>query len=111
MAGHDRPEIYGLVFAIMADNTTGGMVISVFIAYLLYPHQHGVHGYPICPVQLPDGAYRSICRWIHRIACGTCGRGQFFLITSGMGIPAIFLAIATDKNRHPDHTHRPGITD
>ena len=105
------PEIHGLVFAIMADNITGGMAISVFIAYLssLTNTAYTATQYALfsslmtLPGQFAGGFTGLLAEHV--------GWVNFFLITSGTGIPAIFLALLLIKIAHPDHTHRPGITD
>jgi MFS transporter, PAT family, beta-lactamase induction signal transducer AmpG len=105
------PEIHGLVFAIMADNITGGMAISVFIAYLssLTNTAYTATQYALfsslmtLPGQFAGGFTGMLA--------ANVGWVSFFLITASTGIPAIILALLLIKIAHPDYTHRPGVAD
>ncbi len=100
------PEIYGLVLAIMADNITGGMAISVFIAYLssLTNTAYTATQYALfsslmtLPGQFAGGFTGMLAEQV--------GWVGFFLITSGLGIPAILLAMLLFRIAHPDDTRR-----
>ncbi len=105
------PEMYGLVFAIIADNVTGGMAISVFIAYLssLTNTAYTATQYALfsslmtLPGQFAGG--------FTGVLAEQAGWAGFFLITAGMGIPAILLAVLLMTIAHPDHIRRPGMND
>lgn len=98
------PETIGLVAAIVADNTTGGLSISVFIAYLssLTNTRYTATQYALfsslmtLPGQLLGG--------LTGVVAENVGWVGFFLITAGLGIPAILLAIALLRLAHPDHS-------
>ena len=105
------PEIHGLVFAIIADNVTGGMAISVFIAYLssLTNTAYTATQYALfsslmtLPGQFAGGFTGMLAEQV--------GWTGFFLITAGMGIPAVLLALLLIHIAHPDLTRRPGMDD
>ncbi|MFP4000049.1 MAG: hypothetical protein ACLFUN_09410, partial [Desulfobacterales bacterium] len=100
------PEIYGLILAITADNITGGLAISVFLAYLsgLTNKAYTATQYALLsslmtlPGQFTGGFTGVLAQhW---------GWPGFFLITSAAGIPAIILALVLIKIAHPDKRHR-----
>ncbi len=105
------PEIYGLVLAIIADNVTGGMAISVFIAYLssLTNTAYTATQYALfsslmtLPGQFAGGFTGLLAEHT--------GWAGFFLITAAIGIPAIVLAVLLVRIAHPDFTRRPGMDD
>jgi len=105
------PEIYGLVLAIIADNVTGGMAISVFIAYLssLTNTAYTATQYALfsslmtLPGQFAGGFTGLLAEHT--------GWAGFFLITAAIGIPAIVLAMLLMRIAHPDYTRRPGMDD
>lgn len=105
------PETYGLVFAIIADNITGGLAISVFIAYLssLTNTAYTATQYALfsslmtLPGQFAGGFTGVLAEQV--------GWVGFFLITAGTGIPAILLAVLLMKIAHPDYSKRPGMDD
>ncbi len=105
------PEIYGLVLAIIADNVTGGMAISVFIAYLssLTNTAYTATQYALfsslmtLPGQFAGGFTGLLAEHT--------GWAGFFLITAAIGIPAIVLAVLLMRIAHPDYTRRPGMDD
>lgn len=105
------PEIHGLALAIIADNITGGMAISVFIAYLssLTNTAYTATQYALFSslMTLP-GQFTGGFTGLVAEKAGWVG---FFLITAGIGIPAILLAILLMKIAHPDYAHRPGMED
>ena len=105
------PEIHGLALAIIADNITGGMAISVFIAYLssLTNTAYTATQYALFSslMTLP-GQFTGGFTGLLAEKAGWVG---FFLITAGIGIPAILLAILLMKIAHPDYAHRPGMED
>ena len=99
------PETYGLILAIMADNITGGMAVSVFIAYLssLTNTAYTATQYALfsslmtLPGQFAGGFTGMLA---HQV-----GWQAFFLITAATGIPAVLLAMLLLKVAHPDHSH------
>ncbi len=103
------PEIHGLIFAIIADNITGGLAISVFIAYLssLTNTAYTATQYALfsslmtLPGQFAGGFTGLLAEQV--------GWTGFFLITATTGIPAILLAGVLMKIAHPDYTRRPGM--
>lgn len=98
------PELYGLVIAIIADNTTGGMAISVFLAYLasLTNTQYTATQYALfsslmtLPGQFMGGFTGMVADQLGWIV--------FFLISAGLGLPALILAIALLWWAHPDRS-------
>lgn len=102
------PETYGLVAAIIADNITGGLSISVFIAYLssLTNTAYTATQYALfsslmtLPGQFAGG--------FTGVVAENTGWVGFFLITALLGLPAIILAVMLLRLAHPD---RPGSAD
>ncbi|SFM32412.1 AmpG family muropeptide MFS transporter [Halopseudomonas yangmingensis] len=102
-------EQYGLVIAIIADNITGGLAISVFIAYLssLTNSAYTATQYALfsslmtLPGQFAAGFTGVLAEHV--------GWEMFFVVTAATGLPAILLAFLLLKVAHPDHTQRPGI--
>ncbi len=102
------PELYGLVAAIMADNITGGMAISVFIAYLssLTNTAYTATQYALfsslmtLPGQFMGGFTGVVAEAV--------GWGPFFVIAAAMGLPAIALALLLIRVAHPDEMRQPG---
>ena len=103
------PQTYGLVLAIVADNITGGLAISVFIAYLssLTNTAYTATQYALFSslMTLPGqfaagftGVMAAFMGWI-----------PFFMTTALTGVPAIVLAALLIKYAHPDRVRRPGI--
>lgn len=86
------PETYGLVLAIIADNISGGLAISVFIAYLssLTNTAYTATQYALfsslmtLPGQFLGGFTGMLAE--------SLGWVPFFFITAGTGLPAIILA-------------------
>ncbi|MCH8498478.1 MAG: AmpG family muropeptide MFS transporter [Marinobacter sp.] len=101
------PEQYGLVVAIIADNVTGGMAISVFIAYLssLTNTAYTATQYALfsslmtLPGQFAAGFTGVLAEKVDWV--------NFFLITAATGIPAIILAAVLIRVAHPDKPIRP----
>jgi len=102
------PEIYGLVFAIMADNLSGGMAISVFIAYLssLTNSAYTATQYALFSsiMTLPGqflagftGVFAEHLGWF-----------WFFVSSALIGIPTILLALALMRWANPDRMAQPG---
>lgn len=102
------PEIYGLIFAIMADNLAGGMAISVFIAYLssLTNSAYTATQYALFSsiMTLPGqflagftGVFAEHLGWF-----------WFFVSSALIGIPTILLALALMRWANPDHMAQPG---
>ncbi|WP_185267471.1 AmpG family muropeptide MFS transporter [Halopseudomonas xiamenensis] len=102
-------EPYGLVMAIIADNITGGLAISVFIAYLssLTNTAYTATQYALFSslMTLPGqfaagftGVLAAHLGWVH-----------FFMVTALTGLPAIVLAALLIRYAHPDRVRRPGI--
>ncbi len=102
------PQTYGLVFAIMADNISGGLAISVFIAYLssLTNTAYTATQYALfssimtLPGQFLAGFTGVLAEHV--------GWFWFFISAAAIGIPAIVLAIVLARIAHPDRIHRPG---
>ena len=102
------PETYGLVIAIMADNITGGMAISVFIAYLssLTNTAYTATQYALfsslmtLPGQFMGGFTGVVAEAV--------GWGPFFLVAALLGLPAIVLAVLLIRVAHPDEMRQPG---
>ncbi|HCP02916.1 MAG TPA: AmpG family muropeptide MFS transporter, partial [Pseudomonas sp.] len=103
------PQPDGLIVAIIADNITGGLAISVFIAYLssLTNTAYTATQYALFSslMTLPGqfaagftGVLATQLGWVH-----------FFMATALTGLPAIILAIALLRFAHPDRLRRPGI--
>ena len=102
------PELYGLVVAIMADNITGGMAISVFLAYLasLTNTRYTATQYALfsslmtLPGQFMGGFTGMVADHV--------GWVSFFVLSAGMGLPAVVLAFVLLRVAHPDEVRRPG---
>nr|WP_083761910.1 MFS transporter [Alkalilimnicola ehrlichii] len=102
------PELYGLVAAIVADNVTGGLAISVFIAYLssLTNTAYTATQYALfsslmtLPGQFMGGFTGLVAEQVGWIS--------FFVISAGMGLPAILLAALLLRLAHPDRIRQPG---
>jgi PAT family beta-lactamase induction signal transducer AmpG len=105
------PQTYGLVFAIMADNISGGLAISVFIAYLssLTNTAYTATQYALfssimtLPGQFLAGFTGVLAEHV--------GWFWFFISAAAIGIPAIVLAIVLARIAHPDRIPRPGRAD
>jgi PAT family beta-lactamase induction signal transducer AmpG len=87
------PQQPGLIAAIIADNVTGGMAISVFIAYLssLTNTAYTATQYALFSslMTLPG----KFLGGFSGIVVADYGYAEFFLIAGLMGIPAILLAL------------------
>jgi MFS transporter, PAT family, beta-lactamase induction signal transducer AmpG len=102
------PQTYGLVLAIMADNISGGLAISVFIAYLssLTNTAYTATQYALfssimtLPGQFLAGFTGLLAEQI--------GWFWFFISSAVIGLPAIVLAILLARIAHPDRIRRPG---
>jgi len=100
------PQTPGLVAAIVADNITGGMAISVFIAYLssLTNTAYTATQYALfsslmtLPGQFAAGFTGVLAEQVGWIS--------FYLITAGTGVPAIILAVMLFRFAHPDRPRR-----
>jgi PAT family beta-lactamase induction signal transducer AmpG len=105
------PEIHGLAAAIIADNITGGLAISVFLAYLssLTNSAYTATQYALLSslMTLPG----QFAGGFTGMLADHTGWAGFFLITAAAGIPAIVLAIILINIAHPDHRPRPGMED
>ncbi|MBK1726182.1 AmpG family muropeptide MFS transporter [Halorhodospira neutriphila] len=96
------PQMAGLVAAIVADNLTGGMAISVFIAYLssLTNTAYTATQYALfsslmtLPGQLLGGFTGLVAEQV--------GWSAFFALAAAAGLPAIGLAVALLRWAHPD---------
>ena len=103
------PEPSGLVMAIIADNITGGLAISVFIAYLssLTNTAYTATQYALFSslMTLPG----QFAAGFTGVLAANVGWVSFFMITSLTGLPAIILAALLIKLAHPDRLRRPGI--
>lgn len=103
------PEIHGLVFAIIADNVTGGMAISVLIAYLssLTNTAYTATQYALFSsvMTLPGQFFGGFTG----VLAASVGWFWFFIIAALIGLPAFLLAILLLRIAHPDRVNRPGI--
>ncbi len=103
------PQEYGLVFAIIADNVTGGMAVSVFIAYLssLVNTAYTATQYALFSslMTLPGQFFAGFTG----VLAASVGWTNFFMITALTGVPAIILAALLIRMAHPDASRRPGI--
>ncbi|MFN3581366.1 MAG: AmpG family muropeptide MFS transporter [Pseudomonas sp.] len=103
------PETSGLVFAIIADNVTGGLAISVFIAYLssLTNTAYTATQYALfSSIMTLPGQFLA---GFTGLLAANVGWISFFFITAMTGLPAIILAFLLLKLAHPDKQKRPGI--
>lgn len=100
---------HGLMMAIIADNVTGGLAVSVFIAYLssLTNTAYTATQYALFSslMTLP-GQFAAGFTGLLAAHVGWVG---FFLITALTGLPAIVLAAILLKVAHPDRLQRPGL--
>ena len=103
------PETYGLIVAIIADNITGGLAISVFIAYLssLTNTAYTATQYALFSslMTLPG----QFAAGFTGVLAANVGWMSFFMATALTGLPAIVLAAMLLKFAHPDQVRRPGI--
>jgi len=103
------PELYGLIIAIVADNTTGGAATAVFMAYLasLTNTQYTAMQYALFSslMSLP-GQFLGGFTGVVAEALGWSG---FFISSAILGLPALVLAVALLRLAHPDRVSRPGI--
>ncbi|HDZ56203.1 MAG TPA: MFS transporter [Pseudomonas xinjiangensis] len=107
--GFIGPETYGLVLAIIADNITGGLAISVFIAYLssLTNTAYTATQYALFSslMTLPG----QFAAGFTGVLAANVGWVSFFMLTALTGLPAIILAAMLIKFAHPDRLQRPGM--
>lgn len=100
---------YGLVLAIVADNITGGLAISVFIAYLssLTNTAYTATQYALFSslMTLPG----QFAAGFTGVLAASVGWVSFFMVTALTGLPAIILAALLIKYAHPDRMQRPGL--
>lgn len=103
------PEVYGLVVAIIADNVTGGMAISVLIAYMssLTNTAYTATQYALFSslMTLPGqflGGFTGVL-------ADQVGWFWFFIFAAGIGVPAIVLAVVLARAANPDRIERPGL--
>lgn len=103
------PQSYGLVIAIIADNVTGGLAISVFIAYLssLTNTAYTATQYALFSslMTLPG----QFAAGFTGLLAANVGWVSFFMLTALTGLPAIILAALLIRHAHPDRLRRPGI--
>jgi len=106
---HIGPQPDGLVLAIIADNITGGLAISVFIAYLssLTNTAYTATQYALfSSVMTLPGQFAA---GFTGVLAQNVGWTEFFMLTALTGVPAIVLAFMLLKFAHPDKMKRPGI--
>jgi len=102
------PQTYGLVLAIVADNVSGGLAISVFIAYLssLTNTAYTATQYALfssimtLPGQFLGGFTGLLAEHV--------GWFWFFISSAVIGLPAILLALLLARIADPDRIRRPG---
>ena len=103
------PQISGLVLVIIADNITGGLAISVFIAYLssLTNTAYTATQYALFSslMTLPG----QFAAGFTGVMVSYMGWTPFFITSALAGVPAIILAALLLKYAHPDRVRRPGI--
>ncbi|WP_339665019.1 MFS transporter [uncultured Pseudomonas sp.] len=103
------PQPDGLVLAIIADNITGGLAISVFIAYLssLTNTAYTATQYALfsSAMTLPG----QFAAGFTGVLAANVGWVSFFTITALTGLPAIILGFLLLRFAHPDKLKRPGI--
>lgn len=103
------PETGGLVAAIIADNITGGMAISVLIAYMssLTNAAYTATQYALLsslmtlPGQFLGGFTGFVAEQV--------GWVWFFISAAALGLPAILLAFVIARIANPDTIARPGM--
>jgi PAT family beta-lactamase induction signal transducer AmpG len=97
------PVKSGLVAAIIADNVTGGLAISVFIAYLssLTNTAYTATQYALFSslMTLPG----QFAAGFTGVLAEAVGWIEFYLITALTGVPAILLAALLFRVAHPDY--------
>ena len=95
--------------AIIADNITGGLAISVFIAYLssLTNTAYTATQYALFSslMTLPG----QFAAGFTGVLAESVGWTEFFMLTALTGLPAIVLAFMLLRFAHPDRLKRPGI--
>ena len=97
------------MLAIIADNITGGLAISVFIAYLssLTNTAYTATQYALfSSIMTLPGQFAA--GFTGMLAANT-GWVTFFMLTALTGLPAIILAFMLLRVAHPDRLRRPGI--
>lgn len=101
------PDEAGLTLAIVADNLTGGIAISVFIAYLssLTNTAYTATQYALFSslMTLPGHIFGGLTG----LLAESVGWFDFYLISALTGLPAILLAILLLRVAHPDRPRRP----
>ena len=103
------PQPDGLVLAIIADNITGGLAISVFIAYLssLTNTAYTATQYALfSSVMTLPGQFAA---GFTGVLAANVGWVSFFTIPALTGLPAIILGFLLLRFAHPDKLKRPGI--
>jgi len=105
------PEVWGLTLAIMADNLSGGIAISVFIAFLssLTNTAYTATQYALFSslMTLPGqflGGFTGVL-------VETVDYFWFFICSALVGLPAIVLAIWLTRRVNPDLLSQPGKDD
>ncbi len=106
---HMGPELWGLAIAIVADNVTGGMAISVLIAYMssLTNTAYTATQYALfsslmtLPGQFIGGFTGVLAQAVDWF--------WFFVIAAAMGLPAVVLALLLARYANPDKIERPGV--
>ena len=103
------PQVHGLVLVIIADNITGGLAISVFIAYLssLTNTAYTATQYALFSslMTLPG----QFAAGFTGVMVSYMGWAPFFITSALAGVPAIILAALLIRYAHPDRVRRPGI--
>lgn len=102
------PQTYGLVLAIMADNISAGLAVSVFIAYLssLTNTAYTATQYALFSsiMTLPGQFFGGFTG----VLVENIGWFWFFVSSALIGVPAIILALILMRVANPDRINRPG---
>ena len=105
------PQTYGLIIAIMADNISGGIAVSVFIAYLssLTNTAYTATQYALFSsiMTLPGQFFAGFTG----VLVEQIGWFWFFVSSALIGLPAIVLAFVLMRIANPDRIARPGRPD
>lgn len=90
---HQPPDMFGLAVVICADNISGGMATSVFVAYLsgLTQTEYTATQYALFSSLMTLPA--KFIGGFSGVIVESVGYSSFFIYTAALGAPAVFLAI------------------